>query len=152
MCRSDLANKKYKKEHDNFPNIAILTKSATPGEVQLKFTHVFFRNKSFGESVAVFSLAGSLELPSVVSIDVNITFTMDDKKICLSPVPLMATLRGPRSRGTGRRATPPSSHHFLQRRKYLMRRHPRKSSSRSFFTPSQRERRRKKKMMGKRGK
>ena len=56
---SDLANEKYKKVLDYFPIISILT----PGEVQLTFTHASFRKNSLGESVAAFSLAGSLDSP-----------------------------------------------------------------------------------------
>ena len=80
MCISDPANKKCKKVHEDFSNIAILTKRVLPGEVQLTFAHASFRNKSLGESVMAFALAGSLDSRSVVLIDINITFTIDDDK------------------------------------------------------------------------
>ena len=83
MRTSELANKKYKKVHNDSPNLAILTKRAMSDEVQLTFAHVSFRNKSLGESVAAFALTGSLDSSSVVFIDVNITFAMDDEKTFL---------------------------------------------------------------------
>ena len=83
MCVSDLANENYKKVHDDSPNLIILIKSVTSGKVQLMFAHASFRNKSLGESLASFSLVGSLDSPSVVSVDVNISFTMDGDKIRL---------------------------------------------------------------------
>ena len=89
MRTSELANKKYKKVHNDSPNLAILTKRAMSDEVQLTFAHVSFRNKSLGESVAAFALTGSLDSSSVVFIDVNITFAMDDEKICLPIVEVL---------------------------------------------------------------
>ena len=61
-------DKKYKKFCEDFPNIAILTKSATPGKVQLTFGHVTGGNKSLGESVVDFALAGDLSPPSMISL------------------------------------------------------------------------------------
>ena len=77
------AFEKYKNFATNFPNLAILTKSAMPGEVQLTFAHVSVGNKSLTGSVVAFTLAGSLNSPSVVLIDVNIDFATDCDKICL---------------------------------------------------------------------
>ena len=42
---------KYKRVCKDFPNIAILNKSATPSEIQLTFNHTTVGNKSLGESV-----------------------------------------------------------------------------------------------------
>ena len=81
MRTSDPANEKYKKVHDDFLNLAVLTKSITLGEEPLTFVHESFRNKSLGESVVAFAIKGSLESPLVVLID--ITFTMDGDKVCL---------------------------------------------------------------------
>ena len=64
-------------------NISILTKSATPSDVQLRFVHASVGNKSLRESVAVFSLAGLLEVLSVVSIEINIAFAIDGDNIRL---------------------------------------------------------------------
>ena len=83
MRTSDPALKKYKKVCNNFPNIAILTKSAMPGEVQLMFVHASVGNKYLGGYVSAFALTGSLDSPSVVSIDINIAFATDGDKICL---------------------------------------------------------------------
>ena len=41
--------RKYKNVCDGLPNLAVLTKSATPGEVQLKFSHASIGYKSLGE-------------------------------------------------------------------------------------------------------
>ena len=64
MRKNKTAFKKYKKVCDDYPNLAILNKSATPGEVQLTFTHASVGKKSLGGSVAAFALAGSLDLVS----------------------------------------------------------------------------------------
>ena len=81
MRTSELANEKYKKVHGNFTNLAILAKSVTPAKVQLTFMHTSFVNKSLGGSVATLALEGSIHSPSVVSIDVNIAFTVDGDNI-----------------------------------------------------------------------
>ena len=47
------------------------------------FVHASVGGKSLGRSVAAFVLAVSLDSSSVVSIDINITFTMDGNKIHL---------------------------------------------------------------------
>ena len=54
MGASEPAAEKYKRVYEDFPNLAILTKSATPGKIQLTFGHVNVGNKSLGESVVVF--------------------------------------------------------------------------------------------------
>ena len=48
MRTSEPAAKKYKKVCEYFPNLVIITKSATPGKFQLMFFHVVVRNKSLG--------------------------------------------------------------------------------------------------------
>ena len=65
---SEPAAKKYKKVCKDLPNIAILTKSATPGKVHLTFSHVAVGNKPLEESVVAFALTGDLSSPSVVSL------------------------------------------------------------------------------------
>ena len=84
MRTSERAFEKYKKVCNNFPNLDILTKSATPGEVQMMFSHASVGNIYLRESVAAFALAGSLDSPSVISIDINITFATDGDKIRLT--------------------------------------------------------------------
>ena len=48
----------------DFPNLALLTKSSTPGEIQITFGHSTVRNKALGEILQAFSLAGDLALTS----------------------------------------------------------------------------------------
>ena len=48
MRASKPAAKKYKKSCKDFPNLTILTKITTPGEVQLTFGHTTIGNKSLG--------------------------------------------------------------------------------------------------------
>ena len=45
------ATDKFKNICDDFPNLAILTKSSTLGEVQFTFGHSMVGNKSLGESI-----------------------------------------------------------------------------------------------------
>ena len=49
----------------------------------MKFVHASVGNKPLGESVVVFALAGSLNSPSVVSINMDIAFATDGEKIHL---------------------------------------------------------------------
>ena len=74
---------KYKRVCKDFPNLAILTKSATPGKIQLTFGHAAVGNNSLGESVVAFALAGDLSSPSVISLNIEIVFATDSDKICL---------------------------------------------------------------------
>ena len=112
----ELASKNYKKVCDEFPNLAILTTSATPGKFQLTFAHVSVGNKSLRESVVAFALAGSLDPTYVFSIEVDIAFATDAK---ITPLPITevllraaaSDLTRSKISGTGRRATPSSSCH-----------------------------------------
>ena len=83
MCASELAVEKYKKVCEDFPYLAILTKSSIPGETQLTFGYAIVGKKSLGESVLAFALTGDLRSPTVVSIKVDIDFSVDVNKICL---------------------------------------------------------------------
>ena len=78
-----MAAKKYKKVWEDFPNLAILTKSSTPGKVQLTFSHVTVGNKSVGKSVVAFALAGDLSSPYGVSVNMDIASSADGDKIRL---------------------------------------------------------------------
>ena len=80
MRASKTAAKRYKKVCDDFPNIAILAKSATRGEFQLTFAHVTVGNKSFGGSGVAFVLAGNQDPPSAVSINIDIAFVIEGNK------------------------------------------------------------------------
>ena len=83
MRASELSAEKYKRMCEDFPNLAILTKSATPAEIQLTFDHSAFVNKCLGESVVAFSLAGNLSSPSVISLKIEIAFAADGSNIRL---------------------------------------------------------------------
>ena len=45
---SNPATKKYKRVCEDFPNLVIITKSATPGAIQLTFVHASVVNNSLG--------------------------------------------------------------------------------------------------------
>ena len=42
------ATEKFKDICTDFPNLALLTKNSTPGEIQITFGHSMFGNKSLG--------------------------------------------------------------------------------------------------------
>ena len=83
MRASEPAADKFKRVCEYFPNHAILTKSSTPGEIQLTFGHKVVGNKSLGESAVAFSVAGDLSSPSVISFNIEIAFAADGDKIRL---------------------------------------------------------------------
>ena len=83
MRASEPAADKSKRVCEYFSNIAILTKSATLGNTQLTFGHTAVGNKSLGESVVAFALAGDLRSPSVISLKIDIAFAADNDKIRL---------------------------------------------------------------------
>ena len=62
----DPAAEKYKKVCEDFPNLAIFTKSATPGKIQLTSGHAAVGKKPLGVSVVALALAGDLRSPSVI--------------------------------------------------------------------------------------
>ena len=77
MRASDPSAETYKRVCEDFLNLAILTKRATPG----KIGHANVVNKSLGESVVAFALAGDLSSPSVISLKIKIYFAADADKI-----------------------------------------------------------------------
>ena len=83
MRASEPAADKYKNVCEDSPNLSILTKSSTPGEIQLTFGHTAVGNKSLGESVVAFALAGDLGSPSIIYFNIEITFSTDGEKIRL---------------------------------------------------------------------
>ena len=83
MRVSKPAAKKYKRVYEDFPNLAILTKSATQGKIHLTFGHAVVGNKYLGESVVAFSLAVYLSSSSVISLKIEIAFSADGDKIHL---------------------------------------------------------------------
>ena len=83
MRAIELDTDKFKKVCEDFPNLAILTKSSTPGDIQLTFGHAAVSNKSLGESVVDFCLAGDLSSPSVILFNIEIAFAADGDNIRL---------------------------------------------------------------------
>ena len=79
----NLSAKKYKRVCKDFPNLVILIKSATPGEVQLIFVLAAVANKFLGNPVVDFALAGDLSSSSVISLKIYIAFTADSDKVFL---------------------------------------------------------------------
>ena len=77
-----------------FPNLSILTKSATPSKVQLNFAHTSVGNKPFGEYFTDFALIVLLEEPAAVSINDDIAFYNVKKyiRIPITKVLLRATV------------------------------------------------------------
>ena len=89
MRVSEPAADKYKNFCEDFLNLVILTKSSTPGEIQLMFGHVAVGNESLGESVVAFALAGDLSPPSVISFNIEIAFATDGENIRLLIVEIL---------------------------------------------------------------
>ena len=83
MRASEPAADKFKTVCENFPNIAILTKSYTPDDIQLTFGQAAVGNKSLGESVVAFAFAGDLSSPSVISFNIKIAFAAYSDNIFL---------------------------------------------------------------------
>ena len=82
--RSDRpSGSKFKRISTYFPNLSILTKSATHGDIQAMYVNVSVGNKYLGKTITAFALAGSLEAPTVVSIDIECAFSSNGKKIRL---------------------------------------------------------------------
>ena len=83
MRASEPVTKNYKRACKNFPNLTILTNSATTGKIQLTFGHADVENKYLGESVVDFALAGDRSSTSFISLNIDIAFAADGDKICL---------------------------------------------------------------------
>ena len=83
MRASKPTEDKYKRVCEDFPNLAIFTKSATPGGIRLTFGRAAVGNNSLGKSVLAFSLAGDLSSPSMIYLNIEIAFAADGGNICL---------------------------------------------------------------------
>ena len=82
--RSDKpASSKLKRLCTDFPNLEVLTKSATPGDIQVTHSHASIENKSLGKTVTTFALKGSVVAPTVISIDIERAFARGGKNIRL---------------------------------------------------------------------
>ena len=83
MHASEPVKEKSKRVCEDFPNIAILTKSSKSGQIQLTSGHAAVGNNSLGESVVAFTLAGNLSLLSVIAFNIEIAFATDGKNLRL---------------------------------------------------------------------
>ena len=77
------ATEKFKDICTDFPNLALLTKSSTPGEIQITFGNSTVGNKSLGETLQAFALAGNRASPSVIYFNLEIAFSPEGEKIRL---------------------------------------------------------------------
>ena len=80
---------KFKRVCADFPNIALLTKRATPDDIQFNFGQAPVGNNYLKKTVTDFAIAGSLESPTVVSIDAERAFAITGKNICIPVTELL---------------------------------------------------------------
>ena len=83
MRSDNPAGSKLKRVCTDLPNMVVLNMIATPGDIQVTYAHASVRNKSLGKAVTDSSLAGSLEAPTMVSIDIKSAFSGNDEKTCV---------------------------------------------------------------------
>ena len=83
MRLDETASTKFKYVCADFPNLALIIKSSTLGEIQVTFGHTSIGNKYLEETGTAFALSISLEFPTVVSIDANCDFSSNGEKIRL---------------------------------------------------------------------
>ena len=79
----DPAVSKFKRVCADLPNLALLTKSVTPGGDQVTYTHASVGNDPLGEAMTNFALAGLLEALTVTTIDTEHSFAGAKDKIHL---------------------------------------------------------------------
>ena len=84
MCSDEPSGLKFICVRTDFLNLAILTKSATPGEIQATYVHAYVGNKSLSETSTAFALEGYLKAPTVVLIYIEHAFDSDGENICLT--------------------------------------------------------------------
>ena len=83
MCSDNLDGTTFKYVCVNFPNLTILTKIVTPGNIHVTFFHTSVGNKYLVETVTASTLAGYLEYLAVVSINAKRAFANTGEKIHL---------------------------------------------------------------------
>ena len=83
MRSDNSAGSKFNRVCTDFPNISVLPKSATPGDIQVMYAHESVGNKFLGKTVTDFTLSESIEVPTVISIDTKSAFVRDCENICL---------------------------------------------------------------------
>ena len=83
MRSDDPASSKYKRVSTYLPNLVVITKSATPGEIHATYVHASVGNNSLGETFIAFALTGSIEAQPVVSINMDCAFAGNGENIRL---------------------------------------------------------------------
>ena len=83
MCSDEPSRSKFRRVYIGLPNLAVPTKSAMPGDMQVTYVHASVGNKYLRETVTDFSLSGYLKAPTVVLIDAEYTFAGYSEKIHL---------------------------------------------------------------------
>ena len=81
MCSNKQAIANFKRLCADFPNLALLNKSATSREVQVTYVHVPVGNKYHRETVTTFALGGSLKALTVVTINSECAFSGSGNRI-----------------------------------------------------------------------
>ena len=116
MRVSDPANEKFKRVCNDFPNITILAKSATPGEVQMTFITCTLEKNPCGNNLLHFPWKDHLtHLLSLRLMPTSPLPSPATRSACIllrysSALP-PATSQGPRIRGTGSHSMSSFSHH-----------------------------------------
>ena len=83
MCSDKPTSVKFKVMCADFLNLTLLTESTTPDNIQVVYGHASVGNNPLGETITAFALAGSLESPTVVSINAESALYIANKKILL---------------------------------------------------------------------
>ena len=82
LMRSDKSDgTNFKRVCIDFTNLALITKSAKPGDIQVNFDHASAGKPPPGETVNAFDLVVYLESLTLVSIDAKRTLVSAAKKI-----------------------------------------------------------------------
>ena len=83
MCSDELVGAKFKRVCVYFLILALLTKSAIPGNIQVTYGHMSVGKNALEETINNFALTGSLESLTFVSIDSKRAFAISGKNIRL---------------------------------------------------------------------
>ena len=121
MHSDDPDGNKFKNLCTDFPNLALIIKTATPGEIQVTFDHAPIGKNSLGETTAAFYHVGYLESLMVVSVNAESNFASAGKistsrSLGSSLEPPSGTSHNQRSCGIGCCCTPSSFRHYSPRR------------------------------------
>ena len=83
MLSEKPSGSKFKTVRIDFPNLGVLTKSATSGEIQEMYAHASIGNKYIGKTVTAYAMVGYLEAPTMVSIKIEHSFAGSGNKFRL---------------------------------------------------------------------